>query len=194
MDLRELQAKMQRNSMMRFVSNNILLPIYRAYSFLQKRKKWFYMAYQKNWMLDPAVHKRQKYWKKCGAHINGQISIGYDVYFDASHASLITIDEGAWITSRCLLLCHKRNMENYTWGADINDFPYTLAPIHICRNAHIGMGSIIMPGVTIGEGAIIGAGAIVTKDVPPYTLAVGQPAKIIKTYPRPEERHKTTPH
>ena len=182
MELRSLQTKMQKNVALRFLANRILLPLYRAYVFMLKRRRWFFMAYQKNWMLDPAQHKRQKYWTKCGAHIVGQISIGYDVYFDASHAELITIDEGAWITSRCLLLCHKRDMKQYAWGMNVNDLPFDMAPIHSGRNAHIGMGSIIMPGVTIGEGAIIGAGAIVTHDVPPYALAVGQPARVVKIY------------
>lgn len=186
MDLRALQTKMQKNVALRFLANDILLPLYRAYVFVQKRRKWFFMAYQKNWMLDPAQHKRQKYWTKCGAHIQGKISIGYDVYFDASHAELITIEEGAWITSRCLLLCHKRDMRLYAWGMDVNELPYEMAPIHIGRNAHIGMGSIILPGVTIGEGAIIGAGAIVTHDVPPYALAVGQPARVVKAYHKKE--------
>lgn len=44
----------------------------------------------------------------------------------------------------------------------------------------IGSHVLIMPGVTIHNGAIIGAGAIVTKDVPPYTICVGSPAKVIK--------------
>lgn len=184
MDLRLLQEKMQRYAVSRYLANRILLSLYRGYSFLRKRRKWFYMAYQKNWILDPAQHKRQKYWKKCGAHINGNVSIGYDVYFDATNANLITIDEGAWITSRCLLLCHKRKLKEYVIGSNINEFPYVFGPIHICKNAHIGMGTIIMPGVTIGEGAIIGAGAIVTKNIPPYSLAIGQPAKVIKQYPK----------
>lgn len=42
------------------------------------------------------------------------------------------------------------------------------------------MGAIILPGVTIGEGAIVGVGSVVTKDVPPYTIVVGNPAKIAK--------------
>ena len=188
MDLRALQERMQKQAVSRFVANKILLPIYRAYYYFHQKKLWFYMAYQKNWMLDPATSKRQKYWKKCGAHINGKINIGYDVYFDAINAKMITIDDGAWITSRCLLLCHKRDMKEYARGLDVKDMPFIIAPIHICRNAHIGMGSIIMPGVTIGEGAIIGAGALVTKDIPPYSLAVGQPAKVVKEYP------KTTSH
>lgn len=186
MNLRSLQAKMQKNAASRLLANMVLLPLYRAYVFIKKRRRWFFMAYQKNWMLDPAQHKRQKYWTKCGVHIFGKISIGYDVYFDASHAELITIEEGAWITSRCLLLCHKRDMKQYAWGMDVNELPYEEAPIHIGKNAHIGMGSIIMPGVTIGEGAIIGAGAIVTHDVPPYALAVGQPARVVKVYPKTE--------
>jgi chloramphenicol O-acetyltransferase type B len=42
------------------------------------------------------------------------------------------------------------------------------------------MRSIIMPGVTIGEGAVVGAGSVVTKDVPPYSVVAGNPAKVIK--------------
>jgi serine acetyltransferase len=37
-----------------------------------------------------------------------------------------------------------------------------------------------MPGITIGDGAVVGSGAIVTKDVPPYTIVVGSPAKILR--------------
>jgi len=44
----------------------------------------------------------------------------------------------------------------------------------------IGFNSIILKGVTIGKGAIIGAGSVVTKDVPPYAVVVGHPAKIVK--------------
>ena len=53
-------------------------------------------------------------------------------------------------------------------------------PVHIGKNVWIGMNATIMKGVTIGEYAIIGAGAIVTKDVPPYAIVAGIPAKIIK--------------
>ena len=45
----------------------------------------------------------------------------------------------------------------------------------------IGSGVIVMQGVTIGEGAVIGAGSVVTKDIPPYSIAVGNPCKVIKT-------------
>lgn len=155
----------------------------KIYTFLRRRRKFFWMAYQKNWLLDPATGRRAKYWEKCGAHINGTVNIGYDVYFDASNAELITIDDGVWITARCLILCHKRDMTVYRKGDDINQMPYVHAPVHICKGVHIGMGSIIMPGVTIGEGAIIGAGSVVTRDIPSWTIAVGSPAKVIKQIP-----------
>ena len=74
-------------------------------------------------------------------------------------------------------------MSNYRHGDDINKQPYIIAPIHICKGVHVGMGTIIMPGVTIGEGAIIGAGSLVTKDIPAWTVAVGQPAKVVKQIP-----------
>lgn len=54
-------------------------------------------------------------------------------------------------------------------------------PIHIKKNAWIGAGATILPGVTIGENAIIAAGAVVSKDVPDNVVVGGIPAKIIKT-------------
>lgn len=60
-------------------------------------------------------------------------------------------------------------------------------PVVICNDAWIGCMSIILPGVTISEGAIVGAGSVVTKDVPPYTIVAGNPARIIREL-TPEER------
>ncbi|MGP4039190.1 DapH/DapD/GlmU-related protein [Gracilibacillus sp. D59] len=53
-------------------------------------------------------------------------------------------------------------------------------PVHIGHDVWIGHNAIIMPGVTIGNGAVVGAGAIVTKNVAPYTIVAGIPAKWIK--------------
>lgn len=143
-------------------------------------KKFFWMAYQKNWLLDPATDKRAKYWKKCGAHIEGKVNIGYDVYFDASNAEYITIEDGVWIAARCLILCHKRPLHDYYIGCDYNSLPHVRKPVVLKKGCCIGMGSIIMPDVTIGEGAMIGAGSVVTSDIPAWTIAVGSPAKVIK--------------
>jgi acetyltransferase-like isoleucine patch superfamily enzyme len=53
-------------------------------------------------------------------------------------------------------------------------------PIRIERNVWIGFDSCVLPGVTIGEGAIVGARSVVAEDVPPYTLAAGNPARVIR--------------
>ena len=44
----------------------------------------------------------------------------------------------------------------------------------------LGYNTIVLPGITIGKGAVIGAGSVVTSDIPPYAIAVGNPAKVIK--------------
>ena len=53
--------------------------------------------------------------------------------------------------------------------------------VTIGNDVWIGRRVIIMPGVTIGDGCVIGAGAVVTKDIPPYSVAGGVPAKVIKS-------------
>ncbi len=63
---------------------------------------------------------------------------------------------------------------------------WEVKPIHIGNDVWIGDGVFVKNGVTIGDGAVIGARAVVTKDVPPYAIVVGQPAKILK-YRFPQE-------
>lgn len=53
-------------------------------------------------------------------------------------------------------------------------------PITIESNVWMGGGVIVLPGVTIGEGAVVGAGSVVTKDVPPYHLVAGNPARVMR--------------
>lgn len=152
----------------------------KIYSLLKRKRKFFWMAYQKNWLLDPATDKRAKYWKKCGAHIKGKVNIGYDVYFDATNADYITIEDGVWIAARCIILCHKRPLRDYCVGDDYNELPHIHKEVVLKTGCCVGMGTIIMPGVTIGEGAMIGAGSVVTKDIPAWSIATGNPAVVVR--------------
>jgi maltose O-acetyltransferase len=56
-------------------------------------------------------------------------------------------------------------------------------PVEVGRNVWIGMGVVILPEVTIGDSCVVGAGSVVVKDLEPYTVAVGNPARAIKTRP-----------
>lgn len=70
----------------------------------------------------------------------------------------------------------------YGFGEDESDF-FDWRRAHHCRIGHdvwIGHGAIVLPGVSIGNGAVVGAGAVVSKDVGPYTIVVGAPAKPIR--------------
>jgi len=53
-------------------------------------------------------------------------------------------------------------------------------PVAIGRNVWVGAKAVILPGVHIGDNAVVGAGAVVTRDVPPYTVVAGVPARVIK--------------
>lgn len=52
--------------------------------------------------------------------------------------------------------------------------------VQICDDVFVGAGAIICPGVTIGEGSVIGAGSVVTKDIPPHSLAYGNPCRVVR--------------
>lgn len=154
---------------------------------LPLKRNFFWMYYQKNWMIDPCSDKRQKYWKRCGVNALGKFNVGADVYFDAQNAHYLTIEEDVWIAARSLILMHKRDLSDYHKGERYRDQPSTARPVRICKGAVVGMASIVMPGVTIGEGAIVGAGSLVSKDIPAWTFAVGRPAKVVKELMTREE-------
>ena len=72
----------------------------------------------------------------------------------------------------------QRNFRRREDGS-LYDIEYT-EPITIGSNCWLAGGVTVLPGVTIGEGSVIGAGSVVTKDIPPHSLAVGNPCRVIR--------------
>ena len=126
---------------------------------------------------------RSRILRKLGCKVGRGVFVGDYVRVDLNHAQMITIDDHVHIASGTRLLCHQRDMRTYCVGDDYAKLGYTILPIHLCKGCLVGMDSFIMPGVTIGEGAVVGAGSLVTKDVPPWTVAAGRPAKVIRQIP-----------
>ena len=65
---------------------------------------------------------------------------------------------------------------------DSNEQPLVKKEVVIDNDSHIGANSVVVAGVHIGKRCQIGAGSVVTKDIPDYSVAVGNPARIIKKY------------
>jgi len=117
-----------------------------------------------------------------GVSIGKNVFIGLNVFIDDFSPNKVIIEDNVFITSDVMLLTHKRNLKSYKKNMWIGDCTFTNKRIFIRKGAHIGVRSVILPGVQIGEGAVIGAGSIVTKNIPPYSLAIGVPAIVVKTF------------
>lgn len=91
----------------------------RKKAWIRSKRKFYLMTRQMN-MVDPAQDERPKYWKKCGVDTSGNFRVGYGVYFDAGNAGHLHVEDGVWIASQCLFLCHRRDLSNYYVGDDYN--------------------------------------------------------------------------
>lgn len=98
----------------------------------------------------------------------------------ASHVRINPSNHPMWRVTQ-----HHATYRRVQYGLDRQDdeefFNWRKAsPVRIGHDVWLGHGVIVMPGVSIGTGAAVGSGAVVTKDLPPYAVAVGVPAKVIK--------------
>lgn len=148
------------------------------------------------------IRKRNKAWRKRNSHNTttmsnefnmdlvsvGKYSYGELTVLDFSESVRVSIGNFCSIASGVVFAaCAEHNM--YT----ISTFPYKVKCLGACVNealskgdiivgddVWIGQNAIILSGINIGQGAIVAAGSIVTKDIPPYAIVAGNPAKIIK--------------
>jgi maltose O-acetyltransferase len=110
-------------------------------------------------------------------HVGRNCAINHDVFLLGRDE--IRIGNNVILSTRCMLLDAGFDVDKYL-SFDTPDYEYKKSYIHIEDNVWIGAGAIVLPRVTVGRNSIIAAGAVVTKDVPPYVVVAGNPAKIIR--------------
>jgi acetyltransferase-like isoleucine patch superfamily enzyme len=130
--------------------------------------------------------------------LGNNIYIGHQTILKGYYKGELTIGDGTWIGQQCFF--HSAGTIIIGQNVGIGPGVKIITSVHaeegvqkpilhsslifkkvvIEDDADIGIGSIILPGVTIGKGALIGAGAVVTADVKPYHVVAGVPAKTIK--------------
>lgn len=131
--------------------------------------------------------------------IGDNVYIGHDTILKGYYNSLLKIDSNTWIGQQCFIhgaggitigrnvgigpMVKMHSARHKELGIDIPILFSELEffPITIEDDCNIGIGSIILPNVKIGRGSKIGANAVVNIDIPKYSVAVGVPAKVIKS-------------
>jgi maltose O-acetyltransferase len=109
--------------------------------------------------------------------------IARTAYVDPGFPWLITVGEEATLGPGVIILAHDASMQRHVRRT-------LIAPVLIGRRAFIGAGAIILPGSRIGDNSIVGAGAVVSGDVPPGSVVVGNPARIIGDVESTAKRHE----
>lgn len=106
-----------------------------------------------------------------GLHIYGKVSWSTEPW-------IITLGENVFITDGCKFITHDGG--TLIFRNSIPDLEIT-KPIVVGDNVYFGNNVIVLPGVHIGNNVVIGAGAVVSRDIPDNSIAVGVPARVIKT-------------
>ena len=128
---------------------------------------------------------RVQFLRWCGFHIGRDVYIADEflVVEELADRGNLTLGDRVSIAPRVTLVT-----SSHPNNSHIRKFaPVKSGPIVIEADAWIGAGAVILPGVRIGRGAIVGANAVVTGDVPPLNVVVGQPAKTVQVLTPPPD-------
>jgi acetyltransferase-like isoleucine patch superfamily enzyme len=116
-----------------------------------------------------------------GVKVGKDVFIGDNVHIDLLHPELVTIEDYASIGMRTMIFAHASS-----WSPFLSTvYPRKTAAVTIGKGCWIAPCCIILPGVTIGENSVVGSGSIVLKEVKPYTVVAGNPARYIKNIDHP---------
>jgi len=111
-----------------------------------------------------------------GARIGKRVKISSHTFICEG----VTIEDEVFIGHGVVFINDKHPRATTAERALQIETDWQVVPTLVKRRASIGSNATILCGVTIGEGAIVGAGSVVTKDVPPYTIVAGNPARVIR--------------
>lgn len=112
--------------------------------------------------------------RKRGVKIGKNVHWGTNVVVDYPYPNFVVVEEGASISGNDYLLAHCKPLAYHQ-----NCSESYVAPVIVHKHAWIAVNVTILPGVEVGEGAIVSAGSVVSKDIPPFTVANGNPAKVV---------------
>jgi acetyltransferase-like isoleucine patch superfamily enzyme len=130
--------------------------------------------------------------------IGDAVFIGNQTFLQGRHDGRCVIGAHTWIGPQSYFDCRDMELGEYVgWGpgakvlgsehtgepasVPIIQTDLVIKPVRVGNGADIGVNAVLLPGVTVGEGAIVGAGAVVTKDVAPYAVVAGVPAKFLRS-------------
>jgi len=97
----------------------------------------------------------------------------------------VTIEDSVFIGHGVVFINDTYPRATNAQGSLKTDLDWTVEPTVIKRGASIGSGTTILANVTVGENSIVGAGSVVTKDVPPNSIAAGNPARVLRRIAEP---------
>lgn len=124
-------------------------------------------------ILPLSMKMRANFYRYSGVSIEPGVVLMGKVHIDTIYPEDIHIGHGTTITSGVCLLTHYYDTKN------LKEHTYYRGEIHIGRNCYIGLNTIFTKSVTVGNGSVIGAGSVVNKDIPPYQVWAGVPARFI---------------
>ena len=167
------------------------LPEYEAGSLAESTKRsarehgyrsalWFGLVRLKDhWLGNWAMHApwggvRKWLQRQRGVKIGKNVHWGTNVIVDNTFPNFVVIEDGVSVSGNDYFLAHAKPLKYHARCAES-----FVAPVIVRKHAWIAINVTVLPGVEIGEGAIVSAGSVVSKDVPPFTVVRGNPAKVV---------------